>query len=68
MFASFQLRRNVDIPNLWVIKVVRGDISVLPRRERAVEGVLRDEHHALLLQVVHDEVAHGGLAGGRAWG
>jgi len=27
-----------------------------------VEGVLRDEDHALLLQVVHDQVAHRGLA------
>jgi len=39
---------------------------VLLRREPAVERVLRDEHDALLLEVMHDEVAHRGLPRGGA--
>ena len=59
-------RRDVD--GVRVVEVVRGDVVVFLGGQAAVVGVLRDEHDALLLEVVHDEIADGGLAAGGAAG
>ena len=58
-----RLHQRRDVDGVWVVEVVAADVVVLLLGQTPVERVLRDEHHALLLQVVHDQVAHGGLPG-----
>ena len=58
-----RLHQRRDVDGVGVVEVVAADVVVLLLGQTPVERVLRDEHHALLLQVVHDQVAHGGLPG-----
>ena len=46
------------VDRIWVIEIIRPHIFVLVRRERAIKRILRYQHHALLLQVLHDEITH----------